>query len=419
LLVGRPLTRGAARLRQRASRLARALGSVRRSQRHRLHHPWRGLFLIGCVLALLWPTARLFADAASGTYTGSMSLRSNYYFERSTRVISPTAALSLDTPSGVRVQGAYLVDAITSASQATGIIADSSFTEIRHEASGGLGYEFDLGKVQLDLSANGRYSHEPDYLSRGGGFAAALSMNQRATVLSFNGYLANADVGRVIRSTPIPGSDKLVATRRVSVGMLNVLSLGMALDQVLSKNATLTLGIDVAYLDGFQANPYRIVAFANGGAAAEHHPDQRIRQAYYLWFAQFLPRTRSTLRLGYRLYHDNWDILAHVPEARVYQELGRYVELRLRYRYYTQSSSFFYRKTGNLSADHYITADPKMSQFQDQTVGARLRIDLDFLAFTALDALHTAAFDFGVEYIFNTNRYGNGLVGQGGLVWSF
>jgi hypothetical protein len=60
-----------------------------------------------------------------------------------------------------------------------------------------------------------------------------------------------------------------------------------------------------------------------------------------------------------------------------------------------------------------------MSAFHDQTVGVKLRLALDFLSFTALDLFHTAALDFGVEYIFNTNRYGNGFVGQGGLGWSF
>jgi hypothetical protein len=201
---------------------------------------------------------------------------------------------------------------------------------------------------------------------------------------------------------------------------LNALSLGFAWDQVLSKSSTLTLGYDAALLDGFQANAYRTVAYADGGGVVpEKHPRQRTRHAGYVWLSHFFAATRTAIRAGYRLYRDNWQLLAHAPDLRVHQELGPFVELRLRYRYYTQSASEFYRKSGNLRSDEYVTADPKMSRFHDQTFGLKLRLSLDFLAFTALDVLRTAALDWNVEYVFNTNRYGNGVIAQGGLAWSF
>jgi hypothetical protein len=381
------------------------------------HSGLRALLL--ALAACCFIPAQLQADAASGTYTGSISARGNYYFERSTRVIAPSTAITLETPTGVRIEGTYLIDAITSASQATGVVSDKSFTEVRNDVSGGFGYEFDLGRAQLDLALRGRFSKEPDYLSRGASLSAGLSLNQRLTVLSINGGYLNDDVGRVVRMVASPSSDQLVAAQRTSIGTLNVVSLGFALDQVLSATTTLTLGYDLALLDGFQANPYRLVAYQDGGAAAEHHPDQRTRQAYYFWLSQYVKATRSSVRVGYRFYRDNWDLLAQVPEVRIYQEIGPHVELRLRYRYYTQSSSFFFRPGGNVRADKYVTFDPKMTEFHDQTIGAKLRVGFEFLAFTPLDFFHTAALDFGVEYIFNTNRYGDGLVGQGGLSWDF
>jgi hypothetical protein len=377
-----------------------------------------GLLLLG-VLSITAPASPGAADAASGTYTGTLAVRGNYYWERSTRVLAPATALSLDTPSGIRVEGTYLLDAITSASQATGVQSDVGFTEVRNDVSAGIGYEVDLGASQLDLSAKGRFSKEPDYLSRGIGFGAALSLNQRASVLALNGYLLNDDVGMVVRMAPADDPTRLDATKRQHVGDLRALSLGLSWDQVLTATTTFTLGVDLAALEGFQANPYRIGAFQDGGGAPEHHPNKRLREAAYLWLAQYLTLTRSTLRLGYRVYRDSWEILAHTPEVRLHQEVGKHVELRLRYRYYTQNASFFFRERGNKRADKYVTADPKMSAFRDQTVGLRLRVALDFLSFTALDALHTAALDFGVEYVFNTNRYGNGLIGQGGFGWAF
>ena len=162
-----------------------------------------------------------------------------------------------------------------------------------------------------------------------------------------------------------------------------------------------------------------MAALADGGGRPENHPDERLRNGYYVWLAHYFLKTRSALRVGYRYYHDDWKIHSHTPEVRVHQELGSFVEMRLRYRYYTQDSAYFFRENGNVRADKYVTADPKMSAFHDQTIGIKLRIALEFLSFTALDALHTAVLDFGMEYVFNTNRYGNGVIGQGGFVWPF
>ncbi len=391
---------------------ALALALSRLALRRRALPLWSALTLASlCSLA--------HGDAASGTYTGSVGARGNYYWEKSTRVVSPSGVVSMATPIGVRVDGSYLLDAITSASAASGVQSDIAFTEKRNEGQAGLGYEVDLGKQQLDVSARGRFSREPDYLSRGVGFSSALSLDQRNTILHVNGYFVHDDVYRRDRMATAARPNRLVASEAVPVGDLRALSLGFAWDQVINPTSTFTLGYDLARLDGFQANAYRIVAFADGGGGREHHPDSRTRHAGYIWFAHFVPQARLTLRAGYRLYYDSWEILAHAPDVRLHQELGPYVEVRLRYRYYTQHSSFFYRPRGNLRADEYITADPKMSAFHDQTFGLKLRLALDFLSFTALDALHTAALDWGIEYVLNTNRYGNGIIAQGGMSWSF
>ncbi len=357
------------------------------------------------------------ADPAG--WGGEVGLRGNYYWERSTRVVAPAANATIETPLGVRVNGTYLIDAITSASQATGVQSDISFTEVRHDVSAGLGYELDLGQAQLDVTLSGRWSKEPDYLSRGLGFTSALSLNDRNTTLRLNGYFLHDKVWKIDRMAPAEDPDRLMAADAVYVGTLDALSIGLALDQVLSPTTVLTIGYDGAWLNGFQANVYRTVAYADGGGSPENHPEKRVRNASYLWLAQYIRKTRSAIRVGYRFYADTWDLVAHAPEARIYQEFGDYLMLRLRYRYYRQSSAEFWRSGGNLRADEHITADPKMSPFYNQTVGTKVQLSLDFLSFTPLDFAHSAVLDFGVEYIQNTNRFGNGVIGQGGLAWPF
>lgn len=369
------------------------------------------------LLLTLLSASRLSADAVTGTYTGSVALRGNYYWERSTRVMAPSLTAAVETPQGVRVDGTYLIDAITSASQATGVLTDNTFREIRHDAQAGVGHEFDFGKTQLDLMVRGRFSREPDYQSRNLGIVAALSLFERNTVLRFNGNYLNDDVYRVTRMAASTGP--LVATKPLHVGDLQTVVLGLAWDQVLSPLATLTLGYDLAVLHGYLANPYRAALFRDGAPKAETHPDLRVRNGMYFWFSHYLKATSSALRVGYRLYQDNWGITAHAAEGRIYQELGEHVMLRLRYRYYHQDQAEFWRLGGNLESDTYFTADPKMSPFPDQTFGLKLRVALGFLSNTALRTFQQAVLDLSGEYMISESRYGNGVIGQGGILFPF
>ena len=374
---------------------------------------WLGLLL--CLVAL---GAR--ADATTGTWTGSVSARGNYYYERSTRVIAPAFSASLATPQGIRMDATYLLDAITSASVATGVVDDVAFTEKRHDFTAGGGYEIDFGGTQLDLAATGRMSREPDYKSRGVGFSPVLSLYERTTMLRLNGYYIHDDVARVQRTVPASGGS-LTAAKAVPVGTLDTLSLGFAIDQLLTPLAWATLGYDLAILHGFTANAYRSVTFPGGGPPVpETHPDERYRHAVYGWLQHYIKPTYSSVRAGYRLYKDDWDILAHAVETRLYQELGDYVEMRLRYRYYTQRASSFWGNTRQQFLDTgYATADPKMSAFHDHTFGFKLRVAMGFCRGTWLNAMRNVVIDGTLEYIINTNRYGNGWVSQGGLIWPF
>lgn len=377
---------------------------------------FRGLKAAWPAVLLLVLVSGVSADAVTGTFTGSVALRGNYYYERSTRVVAPAFTAALESPRGVRADATYLIDAITSASQATGVVVDKPFREIRHDVQGGLGHEFDLGKTQLDLSLRGRFSKEPDYRSRGFGFAGALSMNQRNSVLRLNGYYVDDEVYAVVRDVPDQSSDQLVAQPPDYKGKLNTLSLGLAWDQALSPRATLTLGYDLAVLQGFTANPYRTVE-----GSPEAHPDLRLRHAPYGWFSYYVVPSRTTLRAGYRFYRDDWEVTAQAPEVRAYQELGDHLLLRLRYRYYRQSESFFWRPPGHVytAEDVYRTADPKMAAFHDHTMGGQLRVTLGFLSHTWLHALRNAMLDGSLEYMISTSLYGNAWISQAGLLWPF
>ena len=351
------------------------------------------------------------ADRASGTTTGRVEILGNYYWERSTRVIAPSVAATLELPSGVSVNGEYLVDSITSASQAAGLLEDVSFTEVRHQGSLGVGYEFDLDWGQLLLGVSGRISREPDYLSIGGGVSAALSLSQRTTVLRLNlGYLHD-EVRRVFRMAGGPSMSALTFDEN-----FDALAVSASWEQILSPTTYIELGYQYGYMNGFLANAYRMVPVASG-FVGESHPEIRRRHTAVSHLAHYVRRTRTGLHLFYRAYLDNWKVGALTPEARVYQQLARFTHLRVRYRYYRQTRSFFYQTDYGVEVpeDGYVTADPKMSAFRSHLLGFQLAVQTGFLEGTALDVFRQAWLELSFEYLWQTSRFGNAVISQAGL----
>jgi len=367
------------------------------------------------VVSLLAVPGAAHADPASGTWTGAAELRGNYYWERSTRVVAPALNLELSSPSGVRLHGDYLVDTITSASQAAGAIIDVRFREIRHDVGGGLGYELDLGGAQLDLGLSSRYSHEPDYRSLSGTLTSALSLNDRATVLRLSLTLLRDDVGKILRGMDRTGPMGRDLSDRGQQGELHSTVLSLSVEQLLSPVVTAQVGYDLGVLHGLLSSPYR-QGSVEGVLSDETHPDRRVRHTLFGRLALYSRPTHTAFHLMYRAYMDSWDIAAISPEVRIYQEIGPFTVLRLRHRYYTQTRAFFYRPVDQYTEPaEYFTADPKMSEFHSHLLGVQIRLGFGFLDDSALAFLREASFDLSFDYIWNTNRYGNGVISQVGL----
>lgn len=360
------------------------------------------------------------ADEGSGTWTGGVGLWGNYYWETSTRVVAPEVTLRLTTPDGIDMRADYLVDAITSASVAAGVIEDIRFTEVRNQGTIGFGREFDLGGAALRLDLNGRISHEPDYLATGISLSGSLSLAERCSVIGFSlGYIHD-DVGAVVRGgaprTDDTGRD---LSNRGRLGELEGIMAGISFSQILSPIATASIGYDLVHNWGFLQNPYRQV-MVEGALMPEAHPEARTRHSFYGRLALFVPPTRTAFHVFYRVYLDDWELGALTPEARIYQEVGDDVTLRFRYRYYNQLRSFFYR-----TPDQYMmamdgtrglfTADPKMSEFESHLLGVEARIQLAFLHDSPLSFLEDGAAILSFDYLWQGSRFGNGIIGQVGV----
>ena len=355
------------------------------------------------------------ADAVTGTWTGDAQVRGNYYWDRSTRVLAPEFIAQLEAPQGSRMRVDYLVDAITSASQAAGALEDTRFTEVRHEVDLKGGHEFIERNNPVDLFGGFRFSREPDYFSFASMFQPTIWLADRATMFRGRMSYRHDEIGQNLRggSQQRPGTMGGTSADRFRE-TLDAISVAAGWEQVLTRTLLLEVGYDFTYQWGFLANPYRSVL---GGQRPEVHPDQRFRHLLMSRLAWYIPRSRTSLQVLYRSYIDNWKVGAVNPEFRIYQEMSPFFQTRLRYRYYTQTASFFYKSNQNdyTFDDQYVSNDPKMSAFHVNEFGVQFLVLGSFLEGRAHRSIAGAQFDISFNYRWNTNAFGNQVVAQTGL----
>jgi len=355
------------------------------------------------------------ADAVTGTWTGAAQLRGNYYWDRSTRVLAPEIIAQLDAPQGTRMRVDYLVDSITSASIATGALEDVRFTEVRHDVDLKAGHEFVERENPVDLFGGVRFSREPDYFSFATLFQPTIWLADRATMFRGRVSYRHDEIGQNFRggSGQRPGNMGGTSADRFRE-TLDAISVAAGWEQALARTLLLEVGYDFTYQWGFLANPYRSVL---GGQRAEQHPDERFRHLLFSRLAWYIPKSRTSLQILYRSYIDDWKVSAVNPEFRIYQEMSPFFQMRLRYRYYTQTASFFYKSNPNDYSfqDPYVTADPKLSAFHVNEAGIHFLVLGSFLEGRVHRSIAGASFDISFNYRWNTNAFGNQVVAQTGL----
>ncbi|MEO9193345.1 MAG: DUF3570 domain-containing protein, partial [Polyangia bacterium] len=331
-------------------------------------------------------------------------IRGNYWRDRNTRVVQPEIDISKELPSGTSVGAHYLLDTITSASVAAGVIRDKPFTELRNEVGFRLGQR--LGPTQHTVSYS--YSGESDY------WAHTLSVAS-----NFDFFQKNSTLGLVTTYGTDTIAQRQGATIYNRLGGLQTFGFIASWTQIVSKYALLVGEYDIKVQGfgsakgkvtgepdantGFQSNAYRSVVLG-GSPAREVVPFQRIRQSFSGSLHLTIPTGVKIspylgLRPSYRYYSDDWSIHSSAVELRMYFPVGP-VELRVTGRYYTQKGASFYTQIGGTpnyegdasrglpctgcrsSASHgatrlYYTADPKLSPFSAVFLEFRVLLKLE------------------------------------------
>jgi hypothetical protein len=256
-----------------------------------------------------------------------VTVRSVYFRETSTRVVQPVVEIEKDLPDGFGVRAHYLLDAITSASASAGTGVDEIFTEFRNEAGLSVSSDFDRTRVRLGY----KYSAESDYWSHAPVLALAQRLLDDTVTLQLSAGASFDSVTSRARTPACAKAGSFSCSLDTYFG-------GVGATWVLSPVVVGQASYELAYQEGFLANPYR----SGPNVGYETLPDRRTRHAASARVAFYHPPLGTGVQLHGRDYWDNWDVTSWMAEGRVYQELTRNLEVRLSYRWYSQSAADFW-----------------------------------------------------------------------------
>jgi Protein of unknown function (DUF3570) len=253
-------------------------------------------------------------------------------------------------------------------------ITSASYSDVRIYPT--LGWSMRDDKRGLTLGITGSLSSEYDYKSKGLAlsFAKSSADNNREISLKVGAFL---DTWKVILPYELrpagygTGSEK--DRNPVDYKPRNSYSATVTLSQVINKRLQVALIIDPSYQEGLLSTPYHRVYLTSGTVALEKLPDTRLKLPIGLRANYFLG-DRVVLRSFYRLYTDNWGLVAHTFNLETPVRLSPYITVSPFYRYHTQNAvKYFAPYMQSAVSSEFHTSDYDLAQLQSQFVGSGIR----------------------------------------------
>lgn len=242
----------------------------------------------------------------------------------------------------VTVRGQYVHDALSGATPTGGpppagsnVVPLAQFQDTRN--AGFVEGAFKWGRTTTTPQI--AYSEESDYRSLGLALTEAIDFNQKNTTLVL-GLSRN--------------SDSLNGAYQIDFVHKNDTTVLVGINQLLTPLSVLTVNLSFGYLDGYLNDPYRGVNFSyhypnpifdptpDDVNLDEKRPRHLFKQIGYLGFTQNIPVLKGSADFSYRLYHDDWGILAHTIGVEWNQKLGKHLILTPLFRYHRQTQADFY-----------------------------------------------------------------------------
>ncbi|MEZ4875493.1 MAG: DUF3570 domain-containing protein [Flavobacteriaceae bacterium] len=318
-------------------------------------------------------------------------------------------------------------------------IQASSVTGSPWVASSGASRSDVWGNVSLDYShssddrngiwnAHAGFSAEFDYTSFGFGGGYARLFNEKNTEISLKGqvYLdtwsprypteldsyieVNGDLNQgFFQDVPILNRNGTVINKNWPANQIwspvegfsliqdksrNSYSISLGFSQILSKNAQISLFMDVVQQEGWLSNPMQRVYFKDrenyyiGNSSSipfytspdntdvfqladdiERLPNTRTKTPFGMRFNYFI-NEMLTVRTYYRYYFDNWGMTSHTANIEIPIKLNDRFTVYPTYRYYTQTAiDYFAPYEEHVSTETYYTSDFDLSAFHANQYG--------------------------------------------------
>jgi hypothetical protein len=189
-------------------------------------------------------------------------------------------------------------------------------------------FNIDVTKRMGDHSVGGSLSvsTESDYDSYGLALRDAIDFNKKNTTLLLGAAYTYDLVDVYYR-----GTTETKDTLDAMVG----------LTQVLSPRTLFTVNLTLSQVNGFMADPYKVVDL-DGELVPEVRPDNKDKRILFLAINQAIPEVDGSLEVSYRFYDDTFGIQANTWQLAWYQKLGRHFVLRPSLRWYEQTEADFY-----------------------------------------------------------------------------
>jgi hypothetical protein len=189
-----------------------------------------------------------------------------------------------------------------------------------------------------------------------------LADDNAVVSVSFDGIVDFAD------QVQFTGYDPGMTTR--FTGTVNA-----SLSQLLSPTTIAAVSYGLTGQTGLLQTPWNSVPIEGGDRVGDLFPHTRLRHAFVGRLAQAIPDSRTFIAAQYRLYVDDFGVIAHTPEASVTQYLGDDFSLRVSYRFHTQNAARFWTSLlpAGFDLDRPHTADSDLAALDAQEVGGVLR----------------------------------------------
>jgi hypothetical protein len=258
-----------------------------------------------------------------------------------------------------------------------------SFTKLFNEKNTEISVK---GQAYLD-TWKPRYPTELDsYLEVGGSLNSGFFNG--VDILNQNGNVIDKSGNNGPIWSPVAGFELIKDKAR------NSYSGSLSFSQILSKNAQISLFLDVVQQQGWLGNPMQRVYFKDranyyiGNASdipnytsssntevfqladdIERLPDTRLKTPIGMRFNYFINEFLS-LRTYYRYYTDDWGVDSHTAQLEVPIKISTKFTLYPSYRYYTQTAAdYFAPFEEHLSTEQYYTSDFDLSAFDADSYG--------------------------------------------------